>query len=355
MHSSGGDKPDIIFRLGHMGDVALTTGVLSHWHETRGSTFICVTKAPYAGIYENHPAVREVVGLSDDELSGLSWLATARRLARTYRRHRLIDLHGTMRSSILKRVWRGKVRSYPKFGLSRRLYDRTRWGRLRRRLEQTSVPQRYAMALDRTPPEAHHLVPDIRVTDTERTMAEKWMEAIKAKRPLVALHPYATHPSKQWPREHWLGLTGLLAGSGIDWFVVGRAESPLFVNHRHDLTNRSELRDTCALLEQADLLVTADSGPMHLAGGVDTPVLALFGPTSKVWGFYPSGPEDRVLELEIDCRPCSLHGARHCEHGYECLVGLGPETVFDTAREMLPKPSSAPDPKPEQDQGQVNR
>lgn len=344
MSSSGDDKPDVIFRLGHMGDVALTTGVLTHWHETMDRTFVCITRAGNTGIFENHPAVRDVIGLEDVELKNMNWLHRARQLAKAYRKHRLIDLHGTLRSFILKRVWRGKVRSYPKFGLSRRLYDLTHSSRLRRRLERTNVPQRYAMAQDMTAPDVSSVIPHIHITNGEQAMARKWLEAIGSESPLVALHPYATHESKQWPIEHWLGLTALLAGSGIDWIIVGHAEEPLFQNHRRDLTNQTSLRETCALLHQADLLVTADSGPMHLATGVGTPVLAMFGPTAKSWGFYPSGPEDQVIEMDLDCRPCSLHGAKTCVRGYECLVGLNPERIMEP---ILAKIGTLPIPEPE--------
>jgi ADP-heptose:LPS heptosyltransferase len=67
---------------------------------------------------------------------------------------------------------------------------------------------------------------------------------------------------------------------------------------------------------------------------VGTPVVALFGPTSRAWGFYPSGPFDAVLERALGCRPCSLHGTTTCRNGRECLTAIEPEEVaarlFDT-------------------------
>lgn len=335
MSSPGDSKPKVVFRLGHMGDVALTTGVLSHWHETSGDSYIFITRAGNAPLLENHPAVTEVIALEDDQLKGAAWFAEARRLASLYKGHTLIDLHGILRSRILSLVWRGAVRRYPKFGLTRRLYDRTHAERFRKPLEAINVPQRYCMALEDNPPEASDLVPRIHLTDSERANASVLLDSIFGTKPLVALHPYATHPGKQWPREHWLGLTGLLAGAGLDWFVVGRDETPLFTNHKRDFTNTTGLRETCALMERADLLITGDSGPMHLACGVGTPVTALFGPTAKAWGFYPAGPKDRVLELDINCRPCSLHGSKSCTKGYECLVSITPERIMETVMEIF--------------------
>jgi ADP-heptose:LPS heptosyltransferase len=227
------------------------------------------------------------------------------------------------------------VRRYPKFGLTRRLFSLTRADSLRHKLEATTVPQRYAMARDPVPPEAELLIPRIHLTEAERAGAAARLTGFTPGRPRLALHPYATHPAKQWPRENWLGLTALLAGSGLDWFVVGRDPAPLLPGNKRDFTNVTTLRETCALMEQADLLVTADSGPMHLASGVGTPVAALFGPTTRAWGFYPAGPLDRVIEADLDCRPCSLHGGKSCSRGHQCLVATEPETVMTVIREML--------------------
>jgi ADP-heptose:LPS heptosyltransferase len=326
-------KPKIVFRLSHLGDVALTTGVLTHWHETHGDSFIFITRRAHAPILDGHPALSRVIGLEDREVK--EWLNTARALAREFAEHELIDLHGTLRSRILSLLWRGPVRRYPKLGLTRRLYDRTHADRLRVRLEATTVPQRYAMALDAQPPAAATLGPRLHPTCAERAEADMRLTDFDEYQPIIALHPYATHPAKQWPREHWLGLTGLLAGANMNWFVVGRDPAPLLPGHERDFTNKTDLRETCALMELADVLVSADSGPMHLASGVGTPVAALFGPTTRAWGFYPSGPDDRILELPLGCRPCSLHGGGTCTKGHQCLNAIAPETVMTTLGEML--------------------
>ncbi|PLX41319.1 MAG: lipopolysaccharide heptosyltransferase II, partial [Deltaproteobacteria bacterium] len=55
---------------------------------------------------------------------------------------------------------------------------------------------------------------------------------------------------------------------------------------------------------------------------------ALFGPTVRGFGFYPLGEDDRVIELEIECRPCSLHGGDHCPKGhFNCMEGIAPDRV----------------------------
>ena len=74
---------------------------------------------------------------------------------------------------------------------------------------------------------------------------------------------------------------------------------------------------------------------MHLAAGVGTPVVALFGPTTREWGFYPEGPRDVVLETGDACRPCSLHGSRRCAHSGRCMTGIAPDAVFAAVRRVV--------------------
>lgn len=329
----------VVYRLGAMGDVALTTGVLRHWGEVLGGRFTVVTRRANAPLFAGHPFVEEVVGLEPAQLSGAAWARTCATLARAHRGKGLADLHGTPRSAVLRRLWRlgggGPVRGYRKMSLERRLYLRFGLAWARARLLEHNVPQRYALALEPQAPPRAKLAPHIRLNEAERAAARErlaplFLEAPQADRPLLAaLHPFATHAAKSWPDAHWRELAAGLRGSGASCFFVGRGEGG---DHGGagvlDFVNATELRETCALLAEADLLVTADSGPMHLAAAVGTPVLALFGPTDPAWGFYPEGPRDRVLTAEADCRPCSLHGKKACDEEVSCMERIRPEDVL---------------------------
>jgi heptosyltransferase-2 len=83
-----------------------------------------------------------------------------------------------------------------------------------------------------------------------------------------------------------------------------------------------------------DLLVACDSGPVHLATAVGTPVLALFGPTSPArWGPPPPG---RSLSLGLPCAPCTNFGGERCPLGHHrCLADLEVAPVVAAARDLL--------------------
>lgn len=334
------DRTVAVFRLSALGDIALTTGVLDYWHRERGLSFIFFTRPGPALVLREHPAVQQVVLLDGKELQGMRWFSRAGELARIFSGMVLIDLHGTLRSRILSLRWKGPVRRYPKFGLERRLFNRFGWNGIRGKLEQTSVTQRYALALEAAAPSPLELLPLISLNTAESSSGTLRLMtatgALKSEHDLVvALHPYATHPDKAWPREHWTQLAAQLSQAGLKWIVVGHDSSPLFPGDPRDFTNRTTLRETCALLRAADLLVTNDSGPMHLAAGVGTAVVALFGPTSKAWGFYPQGPNDHILQLDMSCRPCTLHGSNQCTNGRICLLNILPAQVLQAVLDGL--------------------
>ncbi|MDQ7834682.1 MAG: glycosyltransferase family 9 protein [Humidesulfovibrio sp.] len=324
------DFPDrwAVFRASALGDVTLTTGVLDWWHRTQGLRFTFITRSALAPILAGHPAVDEVIPVALDEIDGHDWWRKARRIATDCSGMGFLDLHRSLRSMALNLHWDGHTRDYPKFGMTRRLYRHFSFGYLERRLSALNVPQRYALALDATPPPVEELRPVIYLSEAETQAARTHLSHIGLTKPFVALHPFATHPDKAWPMGYWLSLIPLIERAGLDWIIIGKNPDHLeALDDPRNLTGRTSLRETCALIAQAKALVTADSGPMHLGTAVGTPVVALFGPTSRAWGFYPSGRYDTVLEQPLQCRPCSLHGSTACKRGRECLTSIEPDEV----------------------------
>lgn len=320
----------IIFRLSALGDLILTTGVIDFWAEKYGWTFSVITKQQYAAPLENNPHIAEIININSKELGNLAWIAKAGELARKYEGYELIDLHSTLRSRILSGRWRGPVSRYKKFSIERRLFKLTGSKNLEKILEQKPVTVRYASAVNDALPDPKELLPHIYLTDNEKKDALSMMAQKKISNGFIALHPYATHPDKAWPHEYWLELIKQLDEKGIPWAVIGKDANELNVkNPEWNFTNKLSLRQTCALLNEAGFLVTGDSGPMHLSAGVSTPVIAMFGPTSKAWGFYPAGVNDKILESDLKCRPCSLHGKSNCSKNHECLKNIHPETILN--------------------------
>ena len=102
-----------------------------------------------------------------------------------------------------------------------------------------------------------------------------------------------------------------------------------------DLTGAVPLRETPYLMVVLDLLVTADSGLMHIAAGVGTPVVALFGAGIEAkWA--PRGGATRVINKQLPCSPCTRFGyTPSCPRGVECLASISPDEVAEAVRAVL--------------------
>jgi ADP-heptose:LPS heptosyltransferase len=149
----------------------------------------------------------------------------------------------------------------------------------------------------------------------------------------VALHPFATHTAKSWPISTWIQFADLLRKKNIPFFWIGQGTG--IPEEKNNFINQTDLRQLAALLAHARVLITGDSGPMHIATAVNTPVLAMFGPTCQEWGFFPSGPSDRVIQLDMPCRPCSLHGSASCPRKNACITQISPDNIFRELHNFL--------------------
>ncbi|HET7217361.1 MAG TPA: glycosyltransferase family 9 protein, partial [Vicinamibacterales bacterium] len=83
--------------------------------------------------------------------------------------------------------------------------------------------------------------------------------------------------------------------------------------------------------------VTGDTGPMHLASAVGTPVVAVFGPSDPA-RYAPRGPLDRIVRIDLPCSPCNRirrPPARCAGHTPDCLSGIAAQQVVDAALDVL--------------------
>jgi heptosyltransferase-2 len=161
--------------------------------------------------------------------------------------------------------------------------------------------------------------------------------------PLIALNPGASHPVNRWPVDSFAALADRLAAELSARIVVigGAGDSDIAdaIGARSStrplhLAGKLDLLQLAALLEECDLLVSGDTGPMHMATAVGTRVLALFGAADPA-RTGPVGAGHVVLQAPgVPCIPCR---SRTCDHQppLACMESLSVETVFATVREMF--------------------
>ncbi|MDW7711243.1 MAG: glycosyltransferase family 9 protein [Deferrisomatales bacterium] len=95
------------------------------------------------------------------------------------------------------------------------------------------------------------------------------------------------------------------------------------------------LKALAAWMDRLELLVTNDSSPVHVAAARGTPTVAVFGPTTRALGFTPFHTASRVVEVDLECRPCGLHGGKACPRGhFRCMGDVAPEALLKACDEL---------------------
>jgi heptosyltransferase-1 len=293
-----------------------------------------------APLLTGHPALDEVWPVPRPRLGNGKFLQNIGELLGVARRLReepfdlVVDLQGLLKSAVWVALVRGKrkvgydrTRECSYLPLTERLapFDPEAHAVLRclnvaRHLGAAAAPLRFRLGLP-PPEEMSHVLPP------------------EPDQRLAVLHPGARWPTKLWPAAHWAALAGwlvrekgfqvALTGSQGDRELAGDiavlAEVPLI-----NLAGRTSLAELAGLLQKARLAVTTDTGPMHLACALGTPVVALFGPTAP-WRTGPFGEGHEVVRLAFPCSPCFR---RRCPEP-RCLTKLPVSRAQEAVEKIL--------------------
>jgi ADP-heptose:LPS heptosyltransferase len=192
----------------------------------------------------------------------------------------------------------------------------------------------------------------LRVPEEARARARERLGG--ARRPLVGIHAGGGRPSKQWHLDRF-GAVGreisatrnatiVLTGGPDDRTLVESVERMMTGATVINAAGATDLVDLAALLGALDVLVTGDTGPMHLAAAVGTPVVALFGPSDPA-RYGPRASRERILHGDVACRPCGqvrLPPARCRGHVPDCLDGISVADVVRATLDLVDAPATGP-------------
>ena len=181
--------------------------------------------------------------------------------------------------------------------------------------------------------------------DRMRVDALMRLSDVAPSEPLCGISPGSVWATKRWLPDRYAalirrldreyGYRSVLFGSSGDRPLCAEiaAESGVDpLNAAGALT----LLQSAALAARCSAVVSNDTGMGHVAAAMDTPVVALFGPTVSAFGFVPHGPGHRGVETPLDCRPCSSHGGNRCPIGtHDCMRGITVEQVIEDVSVQL--------------------
>jgi heptosyltransferase-2 len=318
------EGPTLVVQTAFLGDVVLTIPLLNALATRHGPVDV-ITTPMAASLLEAHPAVRTAIPFEKRGADGgvLGLLRLARRL-RT---------NGYRRVYLPHRSWRTAAMALAagipeRIGFSDSPAAMTYSRRVPRQQDLHETSRLLALA-----PGEHRVEFDLGLTPEDRAGADAWLKDHAVQEPFIAVAPGSVWGTKRWPGYPELAQ---LIGSAVV-VVGGPGERELAASIVRgcpegcvSAAGAITLRESAAIIERAQLLVTNDSAPLHIAGAVGTPVVVIFGPTVPAFGFGPLGPEDVIVERQgLDCRPCSSHGPETCPLGHHrCMNDIDVATVL---------------------------
>jgi heptosyltransferase-2 len=359
--------PRILIRgTNWLGDAVMTTPALLRLREKfPGAHIALLTPDKLNDLWLHHPAVNETLSFS----TGENAFAVGKKV-RAGKFDLTLVLPNSPRSAlevflagIPKRI--GYARAWRNLFLTQTVVPRTDAVKMQKRsvAEIRRLISHNPDARPQTPHSSHQiheylhlaaalganpepLPPQLAVTPEEIEAAKKKFGLSEIMQPILGLNPGAEYgPAKRWPIERFIATARriqqqkdclwLMFGAKNDAPIAQRIEiglggMPTVMN----LTGQTSLRELMALLKLCRVLLTNDSGPMHVAAALGTPVVVPFGSTSpELTGpGMPGDPRHRLLKSEAPCSPCFL---RECPIDFRCMNGINVERVVEAVLSMV--------------------
>jgi heptosyltransferase-2 len=381
--SEGGLHPRRILVRGTnwLGDAVMTTPALLRLREKFPDSHITLlTPEKLRELWTGHPAVDETISFD----TGESVFAVAKKL-RAGETDLALVLPNSPRSAIEawiagipRRV--GYARPWRNFFLTQAVAPRAGAVKMRKRSVaeikrvasdtqsgagfQPASENRIAGKMPAPPSTAHQiheylhlaaalganpepLAPQLFVSPDEIETAKKKFGLEKIAGPIFGLNPGAEYgPAKRWPVENFIAAAlEIQRRTNCVWIVFGgKADLPITnqiesaIGNRQsaisNLAGKTSLRELMSLLKLCRVLLTNDTGPMHVAAALGTPVVAPFGSTSpELTGpGLPGDARNHLLKSDAPCSPCFL---RECPIDFRCMTGIGVGRVVEAVLSVI--------------------
>jgi lipopolysaccharide heptosyltransferase II len=182
--------------------------------------------------------------------------------------------------------------------------------------------------------------PFLIVPETARNEAGRVLESLVSG-PFVTIFPGASIPERRWGADKFAAVAQKLSAKGIGVAVVGgegeAAAGDRIIEGKRglNLAGKTSLIETAAIIEKSSVLLSGDSGVLHMGLGLGKPTVSLFGPSNiKKWA--PRGERNIILDKKLPCSPCSRFGfTPKCRLNAECLADIAVAEVVGAVEKLL--------------------
>lgn len=345
----------LVTRTDRLGDLVLSTPVFEALRQRFPKAYLaCLSFLENRAVVEGNPYLDEVI-LYDKKGSERGWWGNFRFALRLLEKHfdTVIHLHPTNRMHLVSWLAGIPIRiGYRKknaWALTHTLEDRKGEG-LKHESEYDFDLLKF-LGIE----QPSSLKPYFPLRGKDRTSLEIFLNHLGFdwEKPYAVLNPSASCPSKIWPQDRFALLADQVQERyGIQVALIGSREDRRFAQRVKalssrpsiDLSGKLSLGNLGWLLARARLLISNDSGPVHVARAVGTPVISIFGRnlsglSPRRWG--PLGEEGKVIHKEVSCPVCLAH---RCQINFLCLDVVSVEDVLKESTIFLERKQNLPSP-----------
>lgn len=340
----------LIIRLSSIGDIVLSSLLVRTMRKRFPQSQVdFLVKTEYSDLVRHNPHISRLLefpreGTFDD-------LSRLRKEIQSVEYDLIIDIHDSWRSRYLcfgaKRVVRINKRKLARF-----LLVKFKWNVYAQHGGAPSVAKRYLETVRHFSVEDDGEGLEVFVSDGDTQRAGEILRdaGISDGSVIIGVCPSAKHNNKMWLKEGFAEVgMGLSGGTGTVILFGSEPEAERCEEIRQmilkagnrvsviNLAGKVSLLETAALMDRCSIIVTNDSGLMHIAAARKRPVAAIFGPTTRELGFFPFGTRSVVVEHPaLSCRPCTHIGLSYCPKGhFKCMRDIAAAEVLNAAQTLL--------------------
>ena len=347
--SMGTSSKTLVIRFSSIGDVVLSTPLLRGLRRRFPDGQIdYATRTEYAELVRSNQNLNHTYEF--DASGGFEGLRMLKKQIRDHHYDLIVDIHDSLRSKYLRSLHGPMVTV-----VNKRAVQRSMLVNFKKNVYKEVIPvaDRYIEAVkdlgisnDGKGLELH--IPDETLSGVSGKVATLKLNQYEK---VIGLCPGARHFTKRWPPERFARVGAACAQKGDSKVLLfGGTEDETICNQIcWDINNqagserassfcgRLGLLETAAAMEYCDVVITNDTGLMHIASAMHRKIIAIFGSTVREFGFFPQTPEAVVLEDRgLACRPCSHIGRSECpEKHFKCMLDIQPDEVYSRAKAML--------------------
>ncbi len=327
-------KRILIIRFSSIGDIVLSTPVVEAIKtQLKDVEIHYLTKKQYAPLLSSNPDIDKLIVLDTS-------LKQVNKILKSYRYDFVVDLHHNLRSFIIKQTLKKPHATFSKLNFKKWLYVNFKINRLPR----IHLIDRYfqavrALGVRNEQRSAKYVIPD------DTFIPEKLKQNIPGRYIVIAIGgKFAT---KRLPKEKIVRLCKGLAQHIV--LIGGKNEKETAAYIRQEVNKN--ISDTCGqlslnqsalLIKNAALLITHDTGMMHIGAALGKDIIVIWGNTTPLFGMYPytkGRPMQQIKMFEIDklsCRPCSKLGFQACpKKHFLCMQAHKEKDIINTANTIL--------------------